>query len=94
MRKENFQLNGIKTIHLYSDLSQVKGSFEVIVANILTPTIIHLKKQMTSLINEGGSIILSGITVEEGPRIEKAFSGFDLLEKNQKNEWVCFCYRK
>lgn len=91
--RENFELNGYGDLSLASDLSQVQGPFDVIVANILTPTIMHLKETMKGLLKANGTLILAGITDTEGGEIEEAFRDFELRERTQKKEWVCYAYR-
>ena len=90
--RENFELNHVADMKLYSDLSQVKGIFDVIVANILTPTIIHLKEPMKNLLGKNGTLILAGITESEGNQIEQAFTDCKLAKRTRKKEWLCYCF--
>lgn len=92
--RENFGLNGCADLPLFSDLSEVKGPFDVIAANIVTPTIIHLKETMKSLLRTPGVLVLSGITDSEGEKIEESFRDFELLWRMQKKEWLCYGYQR
>lgn len=92
--RENFELNGCADLPLFSDLSQVKGPFDVIAANIVTPTIIHLKEPMKKLLDKNGTLILAGITESEGSQIGQAFADFQLLKRTQKKEWLCYACQR
>ncbi|MBI2339672.1 MAG: 50S ribosomal protein L11 methyltransferase [Deltaproteobacteria bacterium] len=92
--RENFALNGCGDLLLFPDLSQVRGPFDVIVANIVTPTIIQLKETMKRFLKENGVLILAGITDAERERIEGAFVDFKFLNRTQKKEWLCYAYRR
>ncbi len=93
---ENFELNHC-SIPLVDDISKLiekNEKYDVIVANILAPTIIHLKPQLESLLKPGGKMILSGIVESESEQIEKAFEKLKLVCRLKKNEWVCYCYEE
>lgn len=89
---ENFQLNGMEDIKLLNNLKDVSEKFDVLVANILTPTHLHLKQEMLARLKPGGFLILSGITQDENTQIETAFSSLKLSKKYQEKEWVCFSF--
>jgi len=78
----NFELNQRGDIRLFASLDEVKQRYEVVVANILTPTLIHLKVDLMERVKPGGRLILAGITAEEGPQIEAAFAEFKLQERS------------
>ena len=90
---ENFELNNL-SIQLFEDISQVKEKQDVIVANILAPTIIHLKPQIEFLLKPKGVMIFSGIVESEGEQIEKNFAAYKLVRRLKKNEWVCYTYEE
>lgn len=91
---ENFELNHLADVPLYENIEKVQGHFEVIVANIVTPTHLYLKDQMIDLLVSSGYLILSGIVREEEEEIEKAFVALEFVEKKKLNEWVSYCFRK
>lgn len=90
---ENFELNGMAGLPIYHDIIEVKQSYDVVVANILAPTIIYLKDQLLRVMTPGGYLILSGIIEPEAPQIEAAFADLKLVEKVHDKEWVGFCYQ-
>ena len=72
--KENSALNDITNIELQktSLLQDVKGKFDIIVANILAEILLDLIPQMDEHLNENGQVIFSGIDYLQLPKIEKA----------------------
>jgi len=87
--RPNFDLNGAGKIALYSELSQVRGSFDMILANLLTPTILHLGEEILRLLAPGGHCLISGVTVEEGPSIHAHFSEkMECIEERMEGGWL------
>ncbi len=69
----------------------------LVVANILAPVIIRLLDAgMADLIEDGGTIILSGILQEQGEKVIEAAraKGLNLTEKRQMGDWVAFSMSK
>jgi len=64
-------------------------SFDVILANINRKAILNLLSETSKLLNPGGSLILSGILIEEEHIILKALNNlkFITLIKKQQDEW-------
>ncbi len=86
--KENFKENDLSGIHIYRDLRRVKDDYELILANLLTPTLIYLKDEILSHLTPNASLILSGITHEEAPEIRRAFGRLRLEKQIQQGNWV------
>lgn len=85
----NFTRNHCETIGLFRSLSEIKEPCEILLGNLLTPTILHLKPHLVRLLKPHGRMILSGITVEEADDVEEAFRDFKLLQRNDTEDWVC-----
>jgi ribosomal protein L11 methyltransferase len=85
----NFERNGCADIGLRRSTAEVSGAYEVILGNILTPTILHLKSEMLRLLAPRGKIILSGITLDEADDVEDAFRDFRRLQRNDTEDWTC-----
>jgi len=87
--RANFDLNGAQEISLHSELGEVRGAFDLVLANLLTPTLMHLGEEMLQRLVPGGRWLISGITVEEGPKILGRFAGqMELREELQKDAWL------
>jgi len=86
--RDNFRYNGLRDVHVAADLKKVPGEYDLIVANLLTPTILHLRKDLLKRLAPGGSLLLSGVTVAEVEDIREAFDGLRLEKELQKGDWV------
>lgn len=86
--ERNFRLNDLGDIGMYRDLKRVTGNYEVLLANLLTPTILELKKEILSHLRTGGCLLLSGITAGEAEEVRQAFRRLRLEKQIQKGEWV------
>ena len=64
-------------------------SFDIILANINRKTILNLLPEISKLLNPSGSLILSGILIDEEHIILKALNNlkFITLIKKQQDEW-------
>lgn len=71
-------------------IEQVTGDWDLVVANILTPTLILLSKPIAARVRAGGRLMLSGILVEHEPEILESFRplGLTHLGTARKNGWI------
>lgn len=85
---ENFELNQCPSFPLYSNINELNQKFDLIIANIVTPTLIHLYPYIIKLLNKSGKVILSGILEDELENLLNIYSTFTVVDKIQKNEWI------
>lgn len=86
---KNFTLNTcLFDASWIGSINQAKGEYDVIVANILTHTILMLRDEFYSKLRAGGFLILSGILSEYKQRILDGFVDFKLLAIVEKDDWV------
>jgi len=73
----------------------IKDRYQLVVANILTETILVLLDDLGKVLADGGMMILSGITEENARRIvdKMAAKGFTHLETRRREEWVAIAGR-
>lgn len=71
--QENLATNDADDIRIADSLTQVTGEFDVVVANILLSTLIHLSGELIGHTSKGGRLILSGITPDQEAGIRPAF---------------------
>jgi len=92
--RENLQLNQSSLVEILdSDLSELKESFDVIIANIIDGVLLQLKPDLLRLLKPNGRLVLSGILTE---RESEFLDGF--LEQTErrnrrrltKGEWSSF----
>lgn len=90
--KENVRLNHLPNIQLQktSLLANVKGKFDIIIANILAEILLQLIPQLDSHLHPKGQVIFSGIDYLQLPKIKKALakSGFKIDLTLRQGRWV------
>jgi ribosomal protein L11 methyltransferase len=89
--RDNAGRNGIDParfpVYLPADLPQQPA--EVVVANILAGPLVSLAPQITSLVQAGGRLALSGILAEQAEEVRAAYEGaFELDPTAIKDGWV------
>ena len=89
--RDNAGRNGIDParfpVYLPADMPQQPA--EVVVANILAGPLVSLAPQITSLVQAGGCLALSGILAEQAEEVRNAYAAaFDLDPTAIKDGWV------
>lgn len=98
--EENARLNGFDrsrfTVHQGNLTQKVSGRFSVVIANIVADVIIELCKNVSDYMSDDAVFITSGIIDVREQDVLNAFSknGFDVIEKNENNGWLCFVCKK
>jgi ribosomal protein L11 methyltransferase len=96
--RENLRVNNLdQEIDLSTTaVGEVEGTFDIVVANILTHILLHLREDLFARVAPGGILLLSGITDEQVDEIREAFvgDGFAEVSLDQKGDWVCFELRE
>lgn len=72
------------------------AAFDVVVANILAPTIVALAPALASHLHPGGTLIASGILDEQADGVAAALAaaGFDPPERRADGDWVVLIARR
>lgn len=93
--QENASLNACQ-IEFQQDINTVQQSFDVIVANLVTPILATLLPEMLLRLKTQGIMIVSGILTNERERIKTSFSLFklDILEEAQEGDFVAYILQK
>ncbi|MCZ6681518.1 MAG: 50S ribosomal protein L11 methyltransferase [Candidatus Poribacteria bacterium] len=91
--QRNVQLNDVTSIvHLRpgDGLQVLDGTYNLIIANILTKVILPMIPQCPQFLKPDGRLILSGIMASEAPQVEDQLqaNGFRCLKIQQQEEWV------
>ncbi|MBN2807877.1 MAG: 50S ribosomal protein L11 methyltransferase [Deltaproteobacteria bacterium] len=73
-------------------LAQIEEKFSLIVANIIAPVLVQLAPDLYRLLQPGGSLILSGILLEQGSHVQQVYIGLGLQVKPTASlgEWTGF----
>ncbi|WP_417686151.1 50S ribosomal protein L11 methyltransferase [Roseibium sp.] len=66
------------------------GPFDLIIANILARPLMKMAKSIAAKMTPSATLVLSGLRVEDGPRILFAYGcqGFHLARKREKEGWL------
>lgn len=90
--KTNLALNQIADVQLSeSDLfSNVHGQYEIVIANILTEILLLLVPNLAEHLAPQGQVIMSGIDIEQLPKLTAKLSeyGFEIKLQMQQERWV------
>jgi ribosomal protein L11 methyltransferase len=90
--RENAAINSVDDLVALSTtpIEAVEGQFDIVLANILAPTLIALRDAIVARLLPGGAIVLSGILVEEGPSVVQSYvaAGLRLVDERSESEWV------
>jgi ribosomal protein L11 methyltransferase len=68
----------------------VEGTYDIVLANILSDVLIEAKDKIRSLLKDKNSrLVLSGILVKEESKVADEFqrAGFELINRVHMNEW-------
>lgn len=88
--RENCELNGLPGAQVWNELSQAKGKYDVVVANILLTTLLTLCEDIARICKPDGTLILSGITVDQVDEIKECYERyFEANEVKEMDEWRC-----
>lgn len=93
--KHNAAINGVENMHVLfgnaSVISHISGVFDIVVANINRNILLEDMKAFCSVLNNGGSLILSGFYESDIPvLLEKAETlGLHESQRLVDNNWAC-----
>lgn len=75
---------------------QGDAQFDLIFANILKPPLLALAPDMAAHCAPGGTLILSGLLVEQGAEVQAAYEklGFNLSQRRDIGEWTALRMKK
>jgi len=86
----NAARNGVSSlVHVRDDLIALDDTYDVIVANILAPTLIELAPSLVNLIAPRGRIVLSGVLESQVSGVVAAHTGLHELATTTEDGWVC-----
>jgi ribosomal protein L11 methyltransferase len=89
LARENAELNGASEVELSGkELTQVEGTFELVVANILANTLIELAPLIVAKVKD--KLLLAGVLAHQKADVEAAYVNLGLVAEPgaQQGEWV------
>ncbi len=94
--KENAERNNCSNIDIsLTDIHELKtDGFDVILANINRHILLHYMVRMKELCMKGGTILMSGLLVEDEEIIVEAATkaGMKFMDKRELNGWICLLF--
>jgi ribosomal protein L11 methyltransferase len=93
---ENAERNGVALRCRASteSLSQVSGTYELVLANILAPVLIELSLDIAKRVAVGGALVLAGLIEEQRDRVLAAYPSFVVEHTDHQGEWVGLTLRR
>ena len=81
---------------LHGSLADINQTYDLIVANILAPVIINMTEHgLNTRLRTGGTLIVSGILIEQSETVQSALAeaGLRIIAQQQQGEWVALIAR-
>lgn len=77
-------------------LEQIDERFEVVVANILAPVLLELRRDLWDAVADGGHLVLSGIPLQRTDELREAFDRDDIDEVSApaRGDWRALHFRR
>jgi ribosomal protein L11 methyltransferase len=77
-------------------LEKIEGTFDLIVANILSEILLKLRKDLFNHLADNGILILSGIMVENRLKLKRKFTSrkLALVTSYSHTDWICMVLQK
>jgi ribosomal protein L11 methyltransferase len=92
---KNIELNNTTTVEIVrSDLQQIKGAYDIVLANIDIRTFKATSTHILTLLRKGGCLVVSGILGRDSKELLSLFSSLSCLRVEQKNSWRGFVLQK
>lgn len=95
--KRNVEENSLLNVVIKEgDVTAVEGSFDLIVANLLSDILVDIAPEIVSRLNPGGKAILSGMLTDQKGDVIKACekAGLTLSETAISGKWITLVFSK
>jgi ribosomal protein L11 methyltransferase len=70
-------------------LAAVDGQFDLVLANILAPTLIALAPELRRVLAPGGHLVLSGVLADHHDHVIAALAPLRVIETTTRSGWAC-----
>ncbi|OPY70572.1 MAG: Ribosomal protein L11 methyltransferase [Syntrophorhabdaceae bacterium PtaU1.Bin034] len=93
--RKSCDLNNVDALLIAcAHLENIRGSFDVVLANLDFDTFSRYSAQVTERVGNGGYLIMSGIEQQYAGRIRPLFASFTLLKRRKMKDWYGFIFRR
>jgi ribosomal protein L11 methyltransferase len=76
-----------------TDLAEVEGTYDIVLANILAPTLVALSVDLTRVVADGGALVISGILSTAHAHVLEALRPMHVVATDEMNGWVALTLR-
>lgn len=92
---ENARLNGVESLISVTTtpLAEVDGPYDIVVANILAPTLIALAADLRRVTSPSGVLILSGLLADHHEHVEAALAPMRRIDREVREGWAAITLR-
>jgi ribosomal protein L11 methyltransferase len=94
--KANFERNKLNSIGQvrYGSTEEVRGRFELIIANIVTDDLLTLVDWFKSVLSEGGILLVSGVYEVKERALVTAYAkaDFTVINRYRESGWLAICF--
>lgn len=70
-------------------LTEVNGSFDLVLANILAPTLTAMADDLVRVVRPGGHLVVSGVLAEHHGHVVEALDGLTVVARHIADAWAC-----
>lgn len=76
-----------------TDLADIEGSYDLVLANILAPTLVALSADLRRVVAPDGSLVISGILAEAHTHVLATLAPLQVVATDEMNGWVAVTLR-
>ncbi|HET6371025.1 MAG TPA: 50S ribosomal protein L11 methyltransferase [Nitrospiria bacterium] len=84
--RTNARINRTRNIRFRNRIPE-KKTFDLVVANITSGTLISLKNRITGALRPEGRLILSGMLADQTAEVLDAYKGFEVVAEKKSGKW-------
>lgn len=91
----NAEANGVgHLVHASTTpLAELDGTFDVVVANILAPTLIELAEDLRRVLDRGGLLVVSGLLADRTEHVVAALAPLVCVDRAVREGWTALTFR-
>ena len=76
-----------------TDLTDIEGTYDLVLANILAPTLVALSADLRRVMAPGGALVISGILAQAHAHVLEALAPLQVVATDELNGWVAVTLR-
>ena len=94
--RENAVRNGVAIPVAEGSAADVPGRFDVVVANIVSPVLQRIAKDLAERLSGGGTLLVAGISAPAEAATREAFAQARLyvVDRTERDDWVALALRR